>query len=290
MAKVGDKDYVNLVNLENGEMPIRKFDLHNMVFNPTICMIAKRGSGKSWVVRDILKRFSTIPGGVVIAPTDEMSCFYGNFIPEAYIYYEFDTNIISSIFSRQKRMIEKYKEYKEKGKKVDPRIFLVMDDCLSSKLSWVKDPNIAKIFFDGRHYHIMYILTMQFPLGIPPEYRTNFDYVFLLADDFISNKKRLYEHYCGMFPSLNIFCQVFDRLTQDFSCMIVNNRGERATILDKIFWYKATNKPDTKFGCSQYNKFNDDNYDEEWRDRNVLDPNKFMDDNKKKTIRIGKLE
>ena len=32
---------------------------------------------------------------------------------------------------------------------------------------------------------------MQYAVGIPPEMRSNFDYIFLLAEDFISNRKRL---------------------------------------------------------------------------------------------------
>lgn len=282
--------YINLVDLENGELPIRRFNLKNMLINPAICMIAKRGCGKSWVVRDILKQYKNIPGGIIIAPTDEMSTFYGDFIPSIYIYYKFESEIISRLLSRQTRMIKKYKDKKEEGKKVDPRVFIVMDDCLASKTSWMRDPQISTLFFNGRHYHIMYILTMQFPLGISPELRTNFDYIFLLADNFTNSRKKLYDHYCGMFSSFNIFCQVFDSLTQDFSCLVISNRGQSKTILDKIFWYKAENKSIGKLGCGQYNEFSDNNFDEKWKERNLLDCDKFMADNKKRTIKIGRIE
>ena len=33
---------------------------------------------------------------------------------------------------------------------------------------------------NGRHYKILFILTMQYALGIPPNLRTNIDYVFIL--------------------------------------------------------------------------------------------------------------
>ena len=67
---------------------------------------------------------------------------------------------------------------------------------MSSKGSWIKDPNILELFFNGRHHHISFILTMQFSLGIPPEMRSNFDYIFLLAEDFISNRKRSVVQRC----------------------------------------------------------------------------------------------
>ena len=109
--------------------------------------------------------------------------------PDLFIHYKYKSEIIERILYRQQVIIEKRKKKKKFGKKVDPRAILVMDDCLSSKGSWMKDEPIMKMFFDGRHYKVMYILTMQFPLGISPELRGNFDYIFLLAEDFYSNQK-----------------------------------------------------------------------------------------------------
>lgn len=288
--KKDEDEYINPVNFDDGELPIRKFNLKSMVPNPTICMIAKRGSGKSWVTRDILKTYKGVPGGIIIAPTDYMNTFYGNFIPSSYIYYKFDSTVLSRIISRQKKIIKIYNEYKGKGKKVDPRIFIVMDDCLAQKTSWVKDPVISEIFLNGRHYHIMYILTMQAPLGMPPDFRANFDYVFLLANDMYNEKEKIYKNYCGMFPSFQIFNQVFDKLTADFSCLVINNRGARVSLLDKIFWFKASNKDIKRFGSRQYNDFHNKNYNEKWDDDDGIDCDQFLIENKKKTIRIGKID
>ena len=69
-----------------------------------------------------------------------------------------------------------------------------MDDCLSDKGTWANDKPIKQVMFDGRHYKLIFILTMQFPLGIKPELRSNFDYIILLADDFISNIKKMYKN------------------------------------------------------------------------------------------------
>ena len=38
----------------------------------------------------------------------------------------------------------------------------------------------------GRHYNILFIITMQYPLGIPPALRTNLDYVFLFRENINS--------------------------------------------------------------------------------------------------------
>ena len=51
---------------------------------------------------------------------------------------------------------------------------------MSSKHLWLKDPSVLSIFNEGRHYQLTFILAMQYSLGIQPELRSNFDYVFLL--------------------------------------------------------------------------------------------------------------
>lgn len=252
---------------KTGECPINEFDLNSMVENPAIIMVAKRGSGKSWVVRAVLNHFSkTVPFGIIICPTDKMNGFYSSFVPDSYIYYEFKTEVIEKVLGRQQDIIEKGKIRKAMGKKTNPKMFIVMDDCLSSKGEWAKDPKIHELLFNGRHYQIMYILTMQFPLGIKPELRTNFDYIFLLADDNINNLKRLYDHYAGVFPNFEAFRQVFSQLTSDFGSMVIVNRECKSNLFEKIYYYKAPDlsKNTEYIGGNQYIKFHNDNYNENW--------------------------
>lgn len=248
-------------------LPIKEFQLEMMCENPAIVMIAKRASGKSWVCRSILKHFKDIPVGMIIAPTEKMANppFYSEFFPDLYIHYEYKSEIIEKLLYRQDMMIEKQMEREKKGKSLDPRGFILMDDCLSKKGSWMKDQPIMELLFNGRHYRLMYMLTMQFPLGITPELRCNFDYIFLLNEDFYSNLKRLYDHYAGMFPSFDSFRQVFKEVTNDFGSMVIVNRGARSSILDKIFWYKAKNESVGMIGCEQFVDFHKKNYDPQWK-------------------------
>ena len=41
------------------------------------------------------------------------------------------------------------------------------------------------LFMNGRHWKIILIITMQYPLGIPPNLRTNIDYVFILREPYL---------------------------------------------------------------------------------------------------------
>ncbi len=250
-------------------LQFEKFELERLVYdqngdylNPRIAMIAKSGAGKSWVVRDILYYIQDIMCGVVIAPTDKMTKFFDDIFPSLFIYHEYDETIIPRVLARQKKILDKNQKRKKNGKKpVDPRLVLIMDDCMSSKHLWLKDPNMLSIFNEGRHYQITFILTMQYSLGIQPELRSNFDFVFLLGEDFINNKKKLYEHYAGMFPNNDIFFQVFDQITDNYGCMVINNRLRCNDIYQKVFWYRAKKRDKFTVGNKKFLKFHDNNFD-----------------------------
>jgi len=265
-------------------LEIKKFSIQDMVDHCTICMIAKRASGKSYLTREIMYHKKTLPSAVAISRTEKLNKFYSDFIPDSFIYSEYDPEILSRIYERQSIMNEDNKKRKELDKKEkDDRLMLIMDDCMSSKGTWLKDPNILELFFNGRHHHLSFILTMQFSLGIPPELRSNFDYIFLLAEDITSNRKRLYEHYAGMFPTFDIFQQVFSDLTENYGCMVIDNRIHSKNITDKVFWYKAKQVPEFKIGIYKCLKFHEKLYDEEWDKRKKLF---CIDTNKRNNIKL----
>lgn len=240
---------------------ILEFKLDKMVIDPAIVMIAKRGSGKSFITRDIIYHYRHIPGGVVIAPTDRMNSFYKFFFPDLYIHYDIKETILKKILVRQSMMIEKSREKKKQGKKVDPSGILIMDDCLSRKKSWAKDENITEILMNGRHFRLTYILTMQTPLGITPDLRLNFDYVFLLKEDSTINKKKLWDNYASMFPSLIAFEKVFSECTKDFCSMVIDNRKPADNIQEKVYWFKAASKRQFSFGSKKFKKLHKKYYD-----------------------------
>lgn len=236
------------------------FELDKMVDNPSIVMIAKRGSGKSYITRDIIYHYRHIPGGVVIAPTDRMNSFYKYFFPDLYIHYDIKETILRKILIRQTMMIEKEKDKKKMGLRVDPSGILIMDDCLARKKAWAKDENIMEILMNGRHYKLTYILTMQTPLGITPDLRLNFDYIFLLKEDSTINKKKLWDNYASMFPSLGAFEKVLSKCTEDYRSMVIDNRKPSEDIQKKVFWFKASERK-FSFGSRSFKELHKKYYD-----------------------------
>ena len=150
---------------------------------------------------------------------------------------------------------------------IDPRAFVILDDCLYDA-SWSKDKVMRLLFMNGRHWKIMLIITMQYPLGIPPNLRTNIDYVFILREPYIANRKRIFENYAGMFPTFESFCQVMDQCTENYECLVVDNNAKSNKLQDQIFWYKAQNHKDFKLGSKEFweisKDLNSDDEDDEY--------------------------
>ena len=273
------------VKYGSSRLRINKFNIKSMPDNVTIAMIAKRGSGKSFLTRELLFHKRHIPTTVAISKTERLNRFYGNFIPDIFIYENYSNELLSKVYARQSKIFEDNEKRIKDGKKPkDDRMMLIMDDCMSSKGSWVKEEPILELFFNGRHHHLSFILTMQYSLGIPPEMRSNFDYIFLLAEDFTNNRKRLYEHYAGMFPDFASFNDAFSILTEDFGCMVINNKIHTTDITQKVFWFKAKEAPRFTMGSKKYKKHHKKYYDDNWnRKIQVFDP-ASLSSRKKKII------
>lgn len=245
-----------------GKFQILEFKLSSIKDDlyPAIVMIARRGSGKSWISREIIFRFRHIPGGVVIAPTDKLNSFYRFFFPDLYIHYDIKESIFKKILFRQMEMVDKEKEKAKRGLYVDPSGILIMDDCLSQAKTWAKDQTIREILMNGRHYKLTYVLTMQTPLGIPPDLRLNFDYVFLLKEDSSINRKKLWDNYASMFPTLAAFDKVFTECTKEYCCMVIDNRKATDDVKEKVFWFKAKDRK-FSFGSKKFKELHKKYYD-----------------------------
>jgi hypothetical protein len=214
------------------EISLKPFSMKKVPKESIIVLLGKRNTGKSVLVKDILyHKRNDIPIGTVISHTDHLACFYDKFIPGMLIHKKYTPEILVKVFERQSLALEK--RWK------NPHSFLLFDDCLSDSSNWAKDENIKEVFFNGRHYKILYILTMQSPMGLPPAMRTNIDYTFILRNNNLSDREKIFKNYAGMFPSFGCFEKVLDACTEDYNCLVIDNTSQSNNLEDQIFYYKA---------------------------------------------------
>jgi hypothetical protein len=261
-------------------LELKRFDMKSISFHPNeskgpvIVLIGRRDTGKSFLVRDVLYYHKDIPIGTVISGTEEGNGFYGKLVPKLFIHNEYNTAIIENILKRQRQVLKQIKKEREQFNRstIDPRAFIILDDCLYDN-TWSRDKMMRLLFLNGRHWKLMLVITMQYPLGIPPTLRTNIDYVFILREPYIANRKRIYENYAGMFPTFESFCQVMDQCTENYECLVINNNSKSNKLQDQVFWYKADAHNDFRLGSKEFwelsKQINDDDDEPQYDPNNV---------------------
>ena len=222
------------------KIQLKKFDIRNIKNDSVVLFIGKRNTGKSFLLKDLLYNNRTLPIGMVISPTEAANHFFENFIPSMLIHDEYSQSTLERFVNRQKKITEQYTiDKKQYGSSdIDPSAFLILDDCLYDK-TWVNDKNIRYLFMNGRHVKVFLMITMQYPLGVPPQLRANVDYVFILRENQIKQQQRIYEQYAGMFHSFEAFSTVMNACTENYECLVIDNKVQSNKLEDQVYWYKA---------------------------------------------------
>ena len=253
---------------------IKRFDMKRIPQDAVVIFIGRRRTGKSTLVRDLLFHHQDMPLGTVISGTEESNSFYGKMIPPLFIHGEFNPIILSNFVKRQKLIMAKIQKdiHMQVKSRVDPRSFMILDDCMYDD-SWTHDKNIRYLFMNGRWLKAFFLITMQYPLGIQPALRTNVDFVFILREPYLNNRKRIFDNYASAFPSFEFFCQIMDQCTQNYECLVIDNTSQSAKLEDCIFWYKADVHSDFRIGAPEFWQHSASYYQAKEDEMNPYDPN-----------------
>ncbi len=211
------------------------FDEFTLDMQPsTMCVIAKRGSGKTWFATNVINNLNVTPNFIentlIISPTEQMSLFYGPKFPKSQILYNYDGDILTEYLKKIENLGgEEFKNFSG---------CVVLDDCFGNK-QLQKDPVVRELLCNAKHYNLTVVLILQWPVTMPIDLKSSFDYVFLFKDDFLTNQKKLYAQYGRTFPHLKLFKQAFEQLTTDYSCMVIKKPSVITNISDNVFHFKA---------------------------------------------------
>ena len=253
---------------------IKRFDMKRIPQDAVVIFIGRRRTGKSTLVRDLLFHHQDMPLGTVISGTEESNSFYGKMIPPLFIHGEFNPIILANFVKRQKLIMAKIQKdiQMQVKSRIDPRSFMILDDCMYDD-SWTHDKNIRYLFMNGRWLKAFFLITMQYPLGIQPALRTNVDFVFILREPYLNNRKRIFDNYASAFPSFEFFCQIMDQCTQNYECLVIDNTSQSAKLEDCIFWYKADVHSDFRIGAPEFWQHSASYYQAKEDEMNPYDPN-----------------
>lgn len=212
-----------------------EFNLSGICKHPAILNFGPRQAGKTSIIKALINNLNYKKDNIIIF--DRVKS-YDQLVNKKNIYNEYKSEEVENILKEQRLRINKF----NKGiiSEEDTKIFIIFDDCLSYNNNSFRDLALRELLYLSKDYKIGFIMTMQFPFGIPLELRSKFDYIFLIGDTISSYIKRYYDEYGGIIPNFYSFKCVYSELTKDYNCMIIDNRiKDPNNISDKIYYYKA---------------------------------------------------
>ena len=143
-------------------LELKKFNMRDITFRPdenkgpVVVLIGRRDTGKTYLVRDLLFYHQDIPIGTVISGTEAGNGFYKEHVPKLFIHDEYNSVLIENILRRQKTVLKQVKKEIETYKRstIDPRAFVIMDDCLYDQ-SWTRDKMMRLLFMNGKMFAVV---------------------------------------------------------------------------------------------------------------------------------------
>jgi hypothetical protein len=202
------------------------------------------------------KRF-IFPVAMVMSGTEDSNGHYKRIIPSSFVYNKLNEKKIQDFIVRQK-IAKKHLP--------NPWAVLLLDDCTD-------DPKLFNnslfqgLYKNGRHWKCLFILSLQYCMDVKPVIRTNVDGVFILRETNLRNRRSLWENYAGVIPEFNMFCEIMDTITDDFTALYIHNATQSNKLEDCVFWYKAPRVPDDfRFGSRDVWKFHRNRFDPLYKD------------------------
>jgi len=269
---------------------LKKFDPTTIPDDKVCVFIGKRGTGKSTLVTDILYHKRHLPAGVVMSATEEGNHWYQQFIPDLFIYGEYDKDIVERVIDRQRKMVNlKTPPGKPPLTSKDIGSFILMDDCMYDK-KFLKDSCIRQCFMNGRHWKIFFMLTMQYCMDLSPDLRANVDYVFVARENVIQNREKIYKSFFGIFPNFDMFNQVMNACTENYEVLVLDNTSKSNRIEDCVFWYKAKIRKSFRVGSNQFWNLHQKTYNSNKLGKKAQDPNEVKRNKNSQPLKVKKLK
>ena len=190
------------------------------ILNQSISIVAKRNSGKSILVKYLLKyaisqnQFQKI---YVICPTNDINHFYDDIVDTNHIMHSYDEEWITLLINKA----SKINDGKTSQKDNPFNIMLVLDDLANEK-AFHHSKTIKQLYGRGRHSFISVMCVGQMLHNISPLQRNNSDYL-ICGQLNAQNISLLNDEFRAPIISKKEFIEIYKECTKNFSFMVINN-------------------------------------------------------------------
>jgi len=218
-------------------MRISELDWSTVPDSGVVVCIGRRKSGKTVNIIDIFhKKRNSFRTGVVFCGSKATIKEYENHIPSSFIYDGYHSDVLGRIVDKQERDVERG---------VARPIFILVDDCMWEKKSILGDANIRRIFMNGRHALIFFVLSMQYSMDLHPSLRQQIDFVLLSREKNPHYREKLYNNYNVCFKTAEQFDKCMMQCTLNFETFVLSSAGDTQSDSpeDNVYWYKSKYVP-----------------------------------------------
>ena len=218
-------------------MKIKELDWTIVPDAAVVVCIGRRKSGKTVNIIDIFyKKRNSFKMGLVFCGSKATVKLYEAHFPASFIYDGYHSDVVGAVIDKQERDVEL---------NCAKPIFILVDDCMWAKKSLLADPNIRRLFMNGRHSLIFFVLSMQYAVDLPPSLRSQIDFTLLSREKNPQNRDRLYKSYNVCFRSFDQFDRCMMQCTLNHETFVLCNGSDTDSDNpeDNVFWWKSKFDP-----------------------------------------------
>jgi len=220
--------------MEQSSIPsLDEFNPEEMRENYTAMIVAKRGSGKSTLIKDLVMETNVQFDQVIVFSDTAFNKFYDGWVDE--IYQAFEPEVLEVLLLEQTLAPAEER----------PTILIIIDD--TSKEDIYSSPVLSKLFTQGRHFGISVILSLQKLQMTNTTTRENVDYVFILSQYNKKTIDTIIEEYMDFsdakfdrkYKYKLRSREILDHYTQDFNLLVRDTVARSHKVEDVLFSYRA---------------------------------------------------
>lgn len=141
----------------------------------------------------------------------------------------------------------------------------VLDD-VSDDPRIYKTPTMRGLFKLGsQHWHQLLMVGSQYAIDMPPDVRKSVSYVAIFMEPEDQERRKLYANFGGLAGSYEVFCELMNQLTGDYTCLIFRKRTQTQNLEENVFYFKTFLPPKKwEFGCKEYRQWGKERYDKDY--------------------------
>ncbi len=247
-----------------------KFDTVNVPC-PTILLVGKRFSGKSYTSVSIADKFPVDRWCAWCGTKDTRDFWADKFGSSATVRGPDEAGLkyLIDVKRDQERRVSEYKNIRREPFPANLRVGMIFDDCTAERV-FRKGQELEDLFANGRHYETVIIISCQYLKQLPPPVRSNADYIFMMHNTK-ATCKMLHESYVENPDSFEGFLDLIRSVTgqkdengNELYNGLVYDNVVKTSKLDEMFKvYRSEGKEiisQMRIGSHEWREYNREHY------------------------------